>query len=682
MPVVAVNNISHAFGTDIILEGVSLSIEADDRVGIVGRNGQGKSTLVKVMGGLLKPDSGAIDRARNARIGYLHQDPDLPADETLRGAAEAAFAELHAAHQQLDGVYDAMASADPDELDKLLKKQERLETQIEALGGYAVDHKIDAVLHGLGFVDAQFDIPVSGLSGGQKARLALARLLLEEPDVILLDEPTNHLDIDGRIWLEDFLAEEFRGAVVLISHDRYLLDRVVNRIVEVEQGRLIDYPGNYAKFRELRAERREAMMRAFDNQQTKFKQEEAFIRKYKAGQRAKQAKGRESKLDRQKASSTLERPAELAVFSLDLPKAPRSGEIVAQGRCISKKYPSSDGGEKVLFDDLTVTVQRGERWGIIGPNGAGKTTLVRTLLGEIEPDEGTARLGSNVHVGHFRQTSEGIDPDVPVYRQLQNVILKECPDQPLSEQQARNLAGAFLFSGDEQDREMGVLSGGERARVRLAALLASAKNLIVLDEPTNHLDIPSAERLEDSLALPAEATSHAPARKGGGYDGTMVLISHDRALIDSCCNNLLIFDGEGGVEEFPGNFSAWHEREQARAREREAVVAEQKRREEAEAKRERAAVAAAEAKKKPAKKAPSGGSAGVNGELERMGTTKLEAKIEKIETRIREIDQSLSDPDVWSSPAKCQKLGDERGRLVSELEPLEFEWMRRAEEGA
>ncbi|MEM8834854.1 MAG: ABC-F family ATP-binding cassette domain-containing protein [Planctomycetota bacterium] len=663
MPVLAATNVHHAYGERVILDGVSLSIEAGERVGVVGRNGTGKSTLIKALAGTFKPDKGDIFLQRGCRAGYLTQDPDLDPTETLREAAEGAFADLHAAHKKLEHVFEQMASAEGDPLEKLLKEQTRLEERIEALGGYAIDHKIDAVLHGLGFTDAQFGVPVGSLSGGQKARLALARLLLEGPDVLLLDEPTNHLDLAGRLWLEDFLKEEYHGAVLLISHDRYLLDNVVTRIVETEAGRLIDYPGNYQKFRELRADRRLAQYRAFENQQTRFKKEEQFIARYKAGQRAKQARGRESRLEREREQASIEKPLEVDTFSMVLPKAPRSGDLAVVARGISKAYPTDSGSDKILFNDLDITIERGERWGIIGPNGAGKTTLVRCMLGEQQADAGTAKLGSGVITGYFKQSHEGLNLEQPVYRFLQNVILKESPDKPLSEQQARNLAGAFLFSGDEQEKELTFLSGGERARAVLASLLASGKNLLILDEPTNHLDIPSAERLEEALS------------SEGGFEHTLILISHDRALIDACCDHLLVLDGEGGAEPFLGNYTDWHTREQKRAAERTQAAQDAKARQEAEDKKRRIA----EDKQKREQRASSGPSQNA---LERLKTDQLEKKIETIETRIREIDASMSDPDIWSNAKKCAKLGDERASLVAELEPLEFEWMRRAEEMA
>lgn len=663
MPVLTATNLKHAFGLRIILDGVSFSIEPGERVGVVGRNGVGKSTFLKMLAGLMQPDSGDVALQRGARAGYLHQDPKLNPEETLWGEAESAFARLHELHQKLDHLYEEMATADGAQLEKLMQEQTRLTEAMEAAGGYSIDHKIAEILHGLGFTDAQFKIKVSGLSGGQKGRLALAKLLLENPDVLLLDEPTNHLDIEGRLWLENFLKNEFEGAVLLISHDRYLLDNVVQRIIETEDGRLIDYPGNYETFRELRAERRLAMLRAYENQQSRFRQEEAYIRKYKAGRRAAQAKGRETKLERAKEQDQLERPPEAHSFEVRLPDAPRSGDMVFAAREVSKAYPLEGGGTKTLFQNLDIVVSRGERWGIIGPNGAGKTTLVRTLLGEIPPDSGTVRLGSNVRIGYYRQTHEHLPAEKPVYQYLQDTIKKEVAGVQMSEQAARDLAGAFLFSGTDQDRPLGQLSGGERSRAAIAALLCSAKNMLVLDEPTNHLDLMSAERLEEAL------------RDEGGYEGTMLLISHDRALIDGTCDHLLVLDGAGNVEIFHGSYTEWHEKDVQRKREHDrAAIEEKNRREEAERQRKQA-----EERRRVAKTAPKPAGPSANA-LARMRTEQIEEKIETLQRRIREIDGFMGDPNVWRDHAKATRLTEERTAAMEQLEPLEFEWARRAAE--
>ncbi len=666
MPILSCVNIKHRFGVDIILDGVSLSIEPTDRIGIVGRNGTGKSTLLKILSGLVKHDEGSVNVQRGVRVGYLHQDPKLDPDETLRGAAEGAFELLHATHRELDALFEQMATAQGPALDQLMKKQIVLEEKMESLGGYSVDHQIDNVLHGVGFTDAQFNIKVKSLSGGQKGRLALARLLLETPDVLLLDEPTNHLDIEGRLWLEDFLANEYRGAVVLISHDRYLLDAVVTRIIEVEQGRLIDYPGNYEDFREIRFQRRLTQLRAYETQQGKFKKEEEYIRRFKAGQRAKQARGRQTRLTREKDQALLERPMEVESFKMELPKAPRTSDVVVSGRQLCKKFTNDRGELKICFDGLDITINRGDRWGIIGPNGAGKTTLVRALLGEIPVDSGTIRMGTNVVVGHYTQSHEHIDGEMLVWQYLQKIIVKESGGYTFSEQQARNLAGAFLFSGSEQEKPLRVLSGGERSRAVLAGLLASAKSLLVLDEPTNHLDIPSAERLEEALAMP-EDEDEAP-----NYDGTMILISHDRALIDATCENLIILDGKGGAKIHHGTYTDWHEEEVARAKQKSQAESQAKEKREAEERRQREAKQAKEAAKKQ--------TSGAVGALAKLRMDELEKRIEKCETRLREIDAQLANPDTWSNASKSAKLSEERAKVAAELEPYEFEWARRAEE--
>ncbi len=706
MPLLAATNIHVTFGDRIILDGVSMSMDAGERVGIVGRNGQGKTTLFKALAGMLRPDEGAVVLQRGSSAGYLHQDPNLDPEETLRGAAEQAFAKLHALHQQLEKLYHDMAEASErgkdDEVERILKQTARVETEIEQAGGHAIDHKIDAVLHGLGFSDAQFGLPVSKLSGGQKGRLALAKLLLEEPDILLLDEPTNHLDIDGRLWLENFLVNEFRGAVLLISHDRYLLDAVVQRIVEVEQGRLIDYPGNYEAFCEIRAQRRLSQARAFENQQTKFKQEQAFILRYKAGQRAKQARGRATRLERAKSDSTLERPMELAAFNIELPKAPRTGDMVIAARGVAKKYPRDDGTLKVLFNNLDVVINRGERWGIIGPNGAGKSTLIRCLLKQLDPDAGSINHGTNLRIGYYSQLHEGLDRDKPVYRYLQDVILKEAPEQAFSEQQARNLAGAFLFSGDEQQRDLGTLSGGERSRAVLAGLMASAKNVLILDEPTNHLDIPSAERLEMMLAKPDEEGGGG----GGVYEGTLILISHDRAIIDATCDHLLVLDGVGGARAYLGGYTEYKEKTDAEAKELAKLQAEGKERKEREERKRREAEERKRAEAVQASAATANGpearangsydranatprdlaqrSSGVEsrkrkggGQIGRMATDQLEASINEINEAIRALDDELAFPETWKDHAYAQSLSGKRQQLTNELTLFEEEWLRR-----
>ncbi len=646
MSLLTAANLQLSYGTQIVLDGATLAVEPGEKIGMVGRNGCGKTSLMRVLLGELEPNTGTVQFRRGTRVGYLSQDPRFEPDDTVRDAAEAAFADLHALHQQAQVLYDRMAEAEGDELDRLLSEQAKIDAAIEMAGGYAIDHRIDAMLHGVGFTNDQFTQLASTLSGGQKGRLGLARLLLEAPDLLLLDEPTNHLDIYGREWLEGFLADEFVGAVLLVSHDRRLLDHVVSRIVEVERGAIRDYPGNYHKYIELRRERQMTEARVHEKQLDRIRQEESFIRRYKTGQRAKQARGRESRLDRYKRNELVEKPLELEVMRLQLPPAARSGEQVITARDIAKQFDSLS-----LFNEFSLDIARGDRIGIIGPNGTGKTTLVRCLLKNLETDTGEVRHGTRLSVGYYRQSHEHLDLSLTVWQYLQSVIVGLDGQAKASEQQARNLAGAFLFSGGEQDKHLVDLSGGERSRAVLAGLVAGAHNLLVLDEPTNHLDIPSAERLEQALS--AE----------GGFAGTFLLISHDRALIDATCEKLIIFDGEGGARLFLGNYSDW-----------------QRKRKEEESERRVQESGGPKAKKSgrnqkiaslPTKQKKQSSLASLT-----MG--RIEERIEEIESRIREIDELLLDSSVYTDGARCRALQEERRGLEKERAPWEEEWARRA----
>ncbi len=659
MPILSATNLTLQYGDDLILDSVSLSVEPSERIGIVGRNGCGKSTLIKILAGVLQPTDGSISSGR-ATIGYLHQNPDLDPKHTLRQAVASAFDHIKSLNKRLEEVFEQMADAEPDQLEKLLKEQSRIEHEIEAQGGLVNDHKVDQILHGLGFTDAQFSIKVPDLSGGQKARVALGKLLLQDPSVLLLDEPTNHLDIQGREWLEVFLREEFNGAVILISHDRYMLDRVVNRIIEVEHARLIEYPGNYAAFRKQRAERRMVQLRAFEKQQAEFKREEAFIAHFKAGQRAKQARGRESRLNRAK-EQTIERPLELSSLRLSLPKAERAGDIVVAARSLSKKYPNDDGSEKVLFNDLDIRIERGQRWGVIGPNGAGKSTLIRCILGEQEVDQGTVKLGANLDIGHFTQTHEHVDMTKTVFRHIQDTVKKNTDEKvTLSELEARTIAGAFLFSGEDQQRELQSMSGGEKARAVLAGLLASAKNLLVLDEPTNHLDIPSAERLEETFAR----TVHDPKTgktTSGAYEGTAILISHDRALIDAVCDHLIILDGRGNTEIFTGTYTEWHDQQQ-RESTKPAAAPVPKQQQESPQK------APAPKPEAPAKKS----------RFSWMPINQIEERMTDLEIELKKLDAQLNDVDIWKDIDHANEVTSKRDEIRSELDELEEEWLNKS----
>ena len=655
MALVSIANLTLSFGNDPVLAGCNLTLEHSDHVGLVGRNGCGKSTLMKLIAGLsnLKPDAGQIQIARNATVGYLHQDPALEPSLTLRQEAGRAFAHLHKLHDELQRVAHDMAEASPQELDKLLKRYERLERQIDAAGGYAVDHRIDETLHGLGLGDETFDVPVSGLSGGQKGRLALAKLLLSEPDLLLLDEPTNHLDIAGRHWLEQFLAS-YPKAVMLVSHDRWLLNSSVDKIYELELGQLVEYPGNYDKFRELRAERRLAQQRVYEKQQDRIRQEQAFIDRYRAGQRSKQAQGREKRLERYKRDELVERPINHDTIALRFAPAARPGDVVAQASGLTMRYD-----DKTLFEDLEFTIKRGQRIGVIGPNGAGKSTLVRCLLGEQAPTAGQTRLGSQVDVGHYRQSHDHLNPELTVVEHLRAAV------PSLSEQEARDLAGAFLFSDTDQDKPLASLSGGERSRAALAGLMAGGHNVLVLDEPTNHLDIPSAERLEEALrSFTAPPAGWGQNRTG---EGTLILITHDRMLLENLVDELIIFDdrastvaGAGVVRHFPDRYSVWQRHVDERSAAAPAAPT---------------TPAGKAPKSKPA--APPAGNGGRSSHSH-LSQGKLESRIEALEAELAEIDAALAQPATARDGDRVKALQARRQQVQAELKPLEAEWSRRA----
>lgn len=667
MALLSVANLIFSFGDRTILDGVNLTVSNGEHVGLVGANGCGKSTLLKLIAGIEthKPESGQIQLARGATAGYLKQDHKFDENKTLREEAGAAFAELEKLHRQLDEVAHAMGEAEGDEMDKLLKKYERLEHEMQAAGGYAVDHKIDQTLHGLELDDQVFNVKCKDLSGGQKGRLALAKLLLSEPDILLLDEPTNHLDIAGRQWLEVYLRD-YRGAVVLISHDRWLLDRAVSKIYELEAGGMVEYPGNYAKFRELRALRLEDMRRAYDKQRTKIKQEQSFIDRYRAGQRATQAQGREKRLERYIRDESLEPPMELDTMKLRLEPKARSGDQV----CIAEDLKVAFDG-KQLFEQFNISIKRGDKIGVIGPNGAGKSTLIRCLLGEQDPTEGTSKLGSQVDVGWYRQTHEHMDLNQSIIEYLRKFV------DSGTEQEARDLAGAFLFSGMEQDKPMNVLSGGERARAVLAGLMSRGHNLMVLDEPTNHLDIPSSERLEEALRRYNQAEKKYSTGGGsGGGEGTLILITHDRMLLEHLVDQLIVFDGKGGVQHFLGTYSEYLQAQSGASD----ILVDAEKAETKKGKKESNRQDAKSSKQaKKAEPASAGGSKNKkqNKALSGLDTSKLEEKIEALESKISNIEAQLADPETYKDNTKFGTLQEAHEKLKKELAPYEDEWASR-----
>lgn len=533
MSLVTITNVTKRYDPDIILDDISVAIAPGDRIGLIGRNGSGKTTLLKIMCGMLTDFKGDVVLAKGRRIGYLSQEPDLERDCTLRQEMLTVFEERLALEDKMLMLAEEMEAQ---EAPHLLQEYARIHEKHERLGGYDYEHQINRVLSGLGFSDQDFNLPVHVLSGGQKSRATLAKLLLEEPDLLLLDEPTNHLDINGIEWLENYLNTEYNGGVLVVSHDRYFLDKIVRKVWELAENKINIYRGNYSKYLELKNIEQLVDRRAFKIQQAFIAQEKEFIERNIAGQRTREAQGRQKKLDR---LETIEKPkTDTRTLKLNFTQSTRGGDDILRCQNVGKQF-----GDKVLFTGLNFEVYRGDVVGIIGPNGSGKTTLFRMILGQEQPTQGDLWVGPGLRLGYYTQELEGLNPD----NEILDEIWALCPDQTPFE--VRSFLAKFLFSGDDVFKRIGNLSGGEQSRVQLAKLLLEKANVFLLDEPTNHLDIPAREAFENALA---------------DYPATLFIISHDRFLLNRLATKLLIFDvtKEGTTTRFFEGTYAEYEAEQ------------------------------------------------------------------------------------------------------------------------
>jgi ATP-binding cassette subfamily F protein 3 len=522
-----VTQLAKSFGPDQIFHDVSFQISDREHVALVGVNGAGKSTLLRIIAGADVPSRGEVSIARGARIAVLTQEPRFDVDRSVRDEARLAFEEALSALAHMRELEMAMQDASGNELDDLFQEYERLSLHFEVAGGYDVEHRTDEVLTGLGFSADLMSHSVLTLSGGQKTRVALAKALLSEPDLLLLDEPTNHLDLQMLEWLEEFLAS-WRGSFLVVSHDRYFLDRVTNRTLDLSFGRLEDYPAPYGRYLTLREERLDRRRQEFEEQQALIARTEEFIRRYKAGQRSREARGRQTRLDR---LERIERPQEHVALNLRVNPTQRSGREALALSPLRVGYTDS-GSERVLVSTPELTVERGDRVAIIGENGGGKSTLLKTIVGQLPALKGRVGIGTNVKLGYYAQGHEGL----PLEGTPLSILLDT---QPMGEEAARNYLARFLFGGDEVYRSIDALSGGERSRLALACLLVEGANLLVLDEPTNHLDIYSRETLEDMLA---------------SFDGTVLFVSHDRFFIDRVATRVWEVSG-GSLTQFLGNYT-------------------------------------------------------------------------------------------------------------------------------
>ncbi len=524
MPLIQLEDIWKSFGAYDVLTGIHWQIDPGDRIGLVGPNGCGKTTLLRLITEESLPDRGQLHRQRDLNIGFLTQEPTFDPECTVMDAALDAFADILALQHRLQHLEKTMAEGKNS--DAVLNDYGHLRDQYEHMGGYATEARAKAILFGLGFCETDLKLSTQVLSGGQKNRLALAQLLAREPDLLLLDEPTNHLDLQAIEWLEYFLSD-YAKAFVIISHDRTFLERTVTKIVDLEQGVVEQYSGTYSFYIHEKEQRRAQQQKAYRAQQAHIERTEEYIRRNIAGQKTRQAQSRRralEKLDR------VERVVQQRDIALKFDVATRGGDRVLQVENLTKAYP-----DRPLFADLNFTLWWGERLGIIGPNGSGKSVLLKIFMEQLAPDSGRVIPGKGLEIGYYAQTRQDLNPNLSVLEEIWSLT----PNSP--EVEIRNFLGAFLFSGDDVERETGSLSGGEQSRVALAKLMRSPLNLLVLDEPTNHLDIASRHVLENALET---------------FEGTVIAVSHDRYFLNRLANRLIVL-GDGKWQLIDGNYDAY-----------------------------------------------------------------------------------------------------------------------------
>ena len=627
--------LAKSYGPDDIFAGVDVAIAHGAHVGLVGPNGAGKTTLLRLLSGFEEPSRGAVQRSKGLRLGYLAQESALDSDGTLWEEMLSAFADLRAREAELTRLEAAMA--DPDQFQAALERYGPLQHQFELDGGYQYETRIKQVLAGLNFEAEDYQRPVVQLSGGQKTRALLGRLLLESPDLLVLDEPTNHLDIHAVEWLESWL-NDWNGAVLIVSHDRYFLDQVVSTVWELAFGSLAEYRGNYSAYLVQRADRHARRQAEYDTQQALIAREQEFIRRNMAGQNTRQAKGRLRRLDRLMDTDEgrlIDRPREQGQIKINLKTNLRSGDRVIETHDLAVGY-ADDG--KVLFRAPDLLLWREECAALIGPNGAGKTTFLKTLLGELPPLAGSLKLGSSLKVGYFAQTHEGLNPERSALEEIMSV-------QEMPPGRARDYLAKFLFSGDDVFKKIAVLSGGERGRVALAKLALAGANLLLLDEPTNHLDIPSQEVLQAVLA---------------DFPGTILLVSHDRYLIDGLATQIWAVE-DGALTLFKGSWTEYVAARDGQAREtlagklgraaRAPVAATSRLDADAQARRQKT-----EERKRAARLAD------------------LEGAIAALEQRLARLARDLAQAGTGGHVAAVRALGEEYALVQTELNTRLVDW--------
>lgn len=525
MNLLTVESVRKYFGPDPVLDGASFELHSGEKIGLVGPNGTGKSTLMKIIAGREEADAGRTEFHPTIRVGYLEQQPE-PSERTLWEEAHLALSDLVTLQNEALQVAEDLANEeDPKQHERLAARYDYLQQELLRRDAYNLEYKVERVLQGLGFLDKQWETPVSSLSGGEQNRLMLAKLLLAEPDVMLLDEPSNHLDLAATEWLEDFLRES-TAAVLVISHDRYFLDRVTNRTLELFAGTIDSYPGNFSAYLKQKEERLLVQKRTYEKQQEEIARAEEFIRRNHYGMKAAQAEDRRKKLERIERVAP---PREISTPPMGMKAKDRSGDIVLRAKDLKK------GFDHVLFEKVSFQIERGQRWGLIGPNGCGKTTLLRCLQGIMDPDEGTVQIGTGVKIGYFDQQLQSVDGEKMVVDSIRP------SHKEMDEPARRALLARFGITGDQVFQKVDSLSGGERCRAAMARLASEDANFLILDEPTNHLDLWARDALENNMA---------------DFEGTVLFVSHDRYFINQVATHLLVVE-PGRVRVFPGNYDAW-----------------------------------------------------------------------------------------------------------------------------
>ena len=629
--ILSCNHISKSYGVETILNDCSFFINDNEKAAIVGNNGAGKSTIMKIIMGELSPDDGNVIIGKDKTIGYLAQYQDLGSDTTIYEEVKSVKQNLIDMEQKLLEYEKEMAKVSGDELSKLIETYTNLEHRFQLLNGYSYKSEIEGVIKGLGFTEDDFNKSVGNLSGGQKTRVALCKLLLEKPDIIMLDEPTNHLDLNSIKWLETYLLN-YNGAVLIIAHDRYFLDKIVSKVIEIENHKAHVYSGNYSDFAVKKQELRVATMNAYLKQQSEIKHQEeviAKLRSYKQEKFYKRAESREKQLEKM---DLIEKPEELKNnMTIKLEPDIVSGNDVLSVENLEKSYNT------LLFKNISFEIKRGEHVAIIGDNGTGKTTILKIINGLVDADSGMIKLGTNVHIGYYDQEQHNLTDENTLFEEIANSY----PN--MTNTKIRNTLAAFMFTGEDVFKRVSDLSGGEKGRLSLAKLMLSEANLIILDEPTNHLDMASKEILENAI---------------NNYTGTVLYVSHDRYFINQTANRILELTNTKLIN-YLGNYDYYEEKKEE--------------------------LTATFAPKEEKAKAEKTTSSNKQDYLERKAEaarirklkndiSKVEEKIKKYEDRLNELDEMVADPSVSTNSAKLNEIGKEQNEISDKLDKLMEEW--------